>query len=194
MNKTSQTPEADALEAKDYRIVGGKATKDFSNSPKSLHELPQIGQNPTKAAKGEKIRVDKTTRENALKTILQEVAFVVPGEPIPKGRGRTFTHNKTRKSCTLTPKRTVAYERKVKVAALAAMVNKERFEFGVKMTAHFYRNTKQRCDWDNLAKAICDACNGIVFDDDSQIVDAHITKAFGDRPRAEIIFEGKVLK
>jgi Holliday junction resolvase RusA-like endonuclease len=33
-------------------------------------------------------------------------------------------------------------------------------------------------DWDNVAKSICDAINGIVYIDDTQIVDAHVTKVY----------------
>jgi len=33
-------------------------------------------------------------------------------------------------------------------------------------------------DWDNVAKAVADAINGIVYVDDCQIVDAHITKVY----------------
>ena len=37
-------------------------------------------------------------------------------------------------------------------------------------------------DWENIAKSVCDAFNGIVWDDDCQIVDAHVTKRFGEEP------------
>ena len=33
-------------------------------------------------------------------------------------------------------------------------------------------------DWDNVAKSVADAMNGIVYVDDCQIVDAHITKVY----------------
>jgi Holliday junction resolvase RusA-like endonuclease len=33
-------------------------------------------------------------------------------------------------------------------------------------------------DWDNVAKSVADAINGIVYVDDCQIVDAHITKVY----------------
>lgn len=37
-------------------------------------------------------------------------------------------------------------------------------------------------DWDNCAKAVCDAFNGIVWEDDKQVVDAHVTKRYADAP------------
>lgn len=149
----------------------------------------EIAPDAPKAAKGEKIRVDKTTRENALKTILQEVTFVVPGEPIPKGRPRVMG------KVTFTPKRTVAYERKVKVAAIGAMVDRERFEFSVTVEIIFYRKNRYRSDLDNLYKAVSDAMNGIVYDDDRQIDVMRAEMHFDyNNPRAEVTVSGKVLK
>lgn len=37
-------------------------------------------------------------------------------------------------------------------------------------------------DYDNIAKAITDACNKIVFKDDSQIVDCRVRKLYGKTP------------
>jgi Holliday junction resolvase RusA-like endonuclease len=39
-------------------------------------------------------------------------------------------------------------------------------------------------DVDNVFKAVTDACTGIVWHDDNQIVEAHIVKQYSDRPRA----------
>lgn len=39
-------------------------------------------------------------------------------------------------------------------------------------------------DLDNVFKAVTDACTGIVWHDDNQIVEAHIVKQYSDRPRA----------
>ena len=41
-------------------------------------------------------------------------------------------------------------------------------------------------DYDNVAKAACDGLNGIVFGDDSQIVEARITKRYGEEPMLRI--------
>jgi len=37
-------------------------------------------------------------------------------------------------------------------------------------------------DLDNLAKAILDGCNGVVFEDDKQVVRLDLTKRYADRP------------
>ena len=41
-------------------------------------------------------------------------------------------------------------------------------------------------DVTNIAKGIEDALNGIIYKDDSQIVDLHISKYYSDRPRVEV--------
>ena len=41
-------------------------------------------------------------------------------------------------------------------------------------------------DIDNLSKSILDACNGIIYKDDSQIVGLNATKYYSDSPGAEI--------
>lgn len=47
-------------------------------------------------------------------------------------------------------------------------------------------------DYDNLAKTIGDALNGIVWKDDAQIVDAHIRKLYSSRPGLALrVFELK---
>lgn len=37
-------------------------------------------------------------------------------------------------------------------------------------------------DIDNVCKSVLDAMNGVVFEDDSQVVDAHLTKRYADEP------------
>lgn len=42
-------------------------------------------------------------------------------------------------------------------------------------------------DIDNVAKAILDACNGVVFRDDAQVVMLAATKAFSDEPGVRVV-------
>ena len=44
----------------------------------------------------------------------------------------------------------------------------------------------KRPDFDNLAKGITDALNGLAFKDDNQIVEAHIYKRYGDPQKVEV--------
>lgn len=41
-------------------------------------------------------------------------------------------------------------------------------------------------DLDNIVKGICDALNGVVYVDDSQIVELQIAKLYSERPRVTI--------
>ena len=116
------------------------------------------------------------------------VTFTIPGQPIPKGRPRVMSAGHA-----FTPKRTVEYENKVRTFASLAMKGRQPLEFGVKVCIEFRLKGKRRMDWDNLAKAITDALNGLVYDDDSQIVEAHIFKAIGcDAPCAIVTVTGGV--
>lgn len=40
-----------------------------------------------------------------------------------------------------------------------------------------------RPDWDNIAKLICDALNGVVYDDDRKICEARVQKFYGETPK-----------
>ena len=42
-------------------------------------------------------------------------------------------------------------------------------------------------DADNVAKAVLDACNGVVFRDDSQVVILIATKAFSEEPGVRVV-------
>jgi Holliday junction resolvase RusA-like endonuclease len=51
------------------------------------------------------------------------------------------------------------------------------------------RRPNKRPDWDNYAKLVCDALNGLAFADDSEIVEAHVFlyyAAYPDPPRTEV--------
>ena len=66
----------------------------------------------------------------------------------------------------------------------------EPLEGAIKLTLNYYRKNKVRADVDNLAKTTMDAMTGLVYVDDVQIVDLHITKAVdASNPRVEITLE-----
>jgi Holliday junction resolvase RusA-like endonuclease len=57
----------------------------------------------------------------------------------------------------------------------------------IKLSITLYFGTKRKADWDNFHKLSCDALSGIVYADDSQIVEATVVKAYDKaRPRIEI--------
>lgn len=93
------------------------------------------------------------------------IDFFVPGEPVPKARARTG------KGFAFTPVRTKAWEAQVKMAAAAARLKAgaPMMEGSVRMEMYFNMPTKRRSDIDNLAKSVLDACNGVLYVDDSQV-------------------------
>lgn len=58
------------------------------------------------------------------------------------------------------------------------------------VTVRLFYGTKRKADWDNAHKLWQDALTGIVWLDDSQIVEAHVFKRYDkERPRIEIELE-----
>ena len=113
------------------------------------------------------------------------ISIIVPVDPIPQPRPR-FGSGKGWQ-----PKRILDYKDKIRMMAMDAMNGRKPFEKPVDVTLHLYRRfvptSRSYGDFDNLAKAICDALNGILYRDDSQIikcvVEKHRDKNF---PRVEI--------
>lgn len=122
-------------------------------------------------------------------------AFTVWGEPKGKARPRV-----TRSGHAYTPKDTVAYEKQVQAAFLQQTDRQKRsgalsitifacFE-PPKSDSKIKRADKlngkikptKKPDWDNIGKIICDALNGLAYDDDAQITDATVIKRYADRP------------
>lgn len=135
--------------------------------------------------------------------------FVVPGEPTGKARPRVV--NNGRFTQAYTPKGTVVYENMVRMefqhAANAAgflpilsgpvrvridayysvpkSTSRKRWR---EMLAGWIFPTKKP-DWDNIGKIVCDACNGLAWKDDSQVVDGRVLKHFAELPRVEVQIE-----
>lgn len=124
--------------------------------------------------------------------------FTVPGIPVAKGRPRVT------KYVTYTPQKTKDYENLVRWSCKSKYKDKP-LNGPIRVDIIFYmlipkgtskKRTKakikgdilptKRPDWDNMAKAITDALNGIAYNDDNQIVETHIYKYFSDNPRAEV--------
>lgn len=133
-----------------------------------------------------------------------QVSFSVPGEPVAKGRARaTSIGGRAR---MYTPAKTERYESRVALFAREAMKGAEPMSapLSVRITAvlpipaswskrrqaqaeaHRIKPAK-RPDADNLAKAVTDGCNGILWRDDSLIVDLHVSKRYGSVPRVDVL-------
>lgn len=96
------------------------------------------------------------------------VTVTVPGQPVSKQRPRFNTTT----GRAATPQVTKAAEARVGWALREAFptVNR-RSEF--KVSLWFYSKDRRRRDIDNLTKLCLDAANGIVWQDDSQVVELH---------------------
>lgn len=133
------------------------------------------------------------------------VNFEVPGDPIPKGRPR-FARRGTFVQ-TYTDSKTIEYETRVATLARIAMGSSEPLKSHLTVflylrytvPASYTKKRKEAClngfeypkriDLDNCYKSITDAMNGIVYVDDSQIVEAHILKCYAEEPGVNIMIQ-----
>lgn len=128
--------------------------------------------------------------------MLPRVAFVVPGHPVSKQRARKGANGRF-----YTPSKTSAYERTVAQICLAAMAEAgyRRYSgtwprdatYGIDIL--IVPGSLRRFDWDNVAKAVQDALNGILWDDDSQVWSASVVKTEVDRSRPRVEVKVEVL-
>lgn len=132
---------------------------------------------------------------------MKEIKFIVPDIPVAKGRPRVTRNG------TYTPRKTKDYEKLVQYS-FRSQYKGQALQGALKIRIDFYmyipkntskkrrklKNDKQilptkRPDFDNLTKSITDALNGLAFEDDNQIVEAHIYKYYSDVPRAVVKIE-----
>lgn len=128
------------------------------------------------------------------------VAFVVPYEPMGKERPRAYScHGHTQ---VYTPYKTREYEEMIK-NIYSLQVGHKRFPddaeilleviacFAVPKSASKTKRElmlnggilpRKKPDYDNIAKIITDALNGVAYKDDSQIVWADIRKKYAKNP------------
>jgi Holliday junction resolvase RusA-like endonuclease len=130
-----------------------------------------------------------------------EIAFSIPGQPVAKGRpkfARRGAH-----MVAYTPEKTASYENLVRLAAVAVMAGRApsaapialSVELNMQIPASWSAKRKalaaagaicatKKPDADNILKGIKDGCNGIVWQDDAQVVRIHVSKRYSDRPQA----------
>ena len=138
------------------------------------------------------------------------VEFTVPGEPVAKGRARAFI--RCGKIGHYTPDKTANYESLVKLFASRAMGNEPLMTKAVVLTVHAFFSIpgswsmkKQedaevlkirkisRPDLSNVVKGVEDALNGVVWVDDSQIIELHSFKHYSYTPYIRIRVAQEVL-
>jgi len=138
-------------------------------------------------------------RRLEINPISSPVIIELPGPPVGKGRPRFSRHG-----FAYTPSKTRAYEARLAGAAQRAMRGREPLYGPLKAVVWAFMpvaaswSAKRRDaalagvvrptgrpDWDNLAK-ITDALNGIVWIDDSQVVEGSVVKRYSESPRFRI--------
>lgn len=132
------------------------------------------------------------------------IRITVAGPPVAKGRPKMAV-TKAGHAMAYTPAKTRKYEAHARLAAQAAMNGRAPLDGPVcvhveawlpipsswsrrrrdKAVRGEVRATK-RPDADNYLKAALDACSGIVFADDSQVVGIHVEKQYGESPLLRI--------
>ena len=95
---------------------------------------------------------------------MSKLSFFVAGKPVPKARPRVMPNGHT-----YTPARTVAWEQTVGWTAKAAMYGRKPFQGPLSVSLGF-NGARANADSDNLAKAVLDGMNRVVYDDDSQVM------------------------
>ncbi len=107
---------------------------------------------------------------------MKSIVFIVDGEPVPKQSFRAV------KGGGYTSPRVKAWQETVSYRAREAMQGNDPLTGPVSMQVVFTLGNRRWVDLDNLNKAICDACNGIIFEDDHQVVNLHLAKRWGGDP------------
>lgn len=130
-----------------------------------------------------------------------EIRIIVPGDPQPQGRPRFTTKPFVR---AYDPPKSAAYK---KLVARYAMQQKPLtlLEGELSIEIHIYKQTLKsfskkkaelaeakllrpitKPDADNYAKGPLDACKGIIWKDDGQVVDLVARKYYSSNPRIEM--------
>lgn len=131
------------------------------------------------------------------------ISFDLPGKPHGKGRPRI-----TRTGRAYTPKATREAEGYIRHQAAQAMTGQEVLRGAVQAWVEVEIEPPQKTskklrksmmdgevfptkkpDADNVLKAILDACNGVVYLDDKQVVKLSMMKRYGERDITTVSFQ-----
>lgn len=132
------------------------------------------------------------------------IKFEVPGDPVGKQRPRTVRNKFTRGVHTYTPQRTKKYEALIQMQAQRAY-DKEPTSNNISVSLEVYfkvpksysKSRTERCllqierpnkkpDVDNIAKAVLDAMNNIIYQDDKQVVKLYVEKYYAKEPKVVV--------
>jgi len=135
---------------------------------------------------------------------MMQIMFTVYGEPVAKGRPRFAKRGNYVQ--TYTPVKTKSYEDEVRLLATKAKGSGSTLEGSLSVFIYisfsvpqsYSKRKREAClsgetkhtkkpDLDNVAKAIIDGMNGIIFKDDSQIINLHVTKVYAEVGKVEVL-------
>ncbi|MDQ0158997.1 RusA family crossover junction endodeoxyribonuclease [Alkalibacillus salilacus] len=130
------------------------------------------------------------------------IAFTIHGQPVAQGRARATTFKGQARMYD--PAKSKHYKHYVQLSA-AQHKPSNLLKGPIDLTVRVYRPIPKsmpkykrkliddgqlrpttKPDVDNYLKAIKDALNGIIWHDDSQVVNVHIEKYYDDQPRVEV--------
>jgi len=123
------------------------------------------------------------------------IKFTVYGLPKPKARARTVKL-RNGKTVSYTPKKTEDWEDSIRLQALEhrqeplwdeALIFEATFILPKPKSVpkkRIFPETKP--DLDNLCKSVTDALEGLIYTNDSRIVDKVLRKRYGDAPGVEV--------
>ena len=133
-----------------------------------------------------------------------QIHFQVEGDPKGKGRPRFTRAGKFTR--VYTDKQTLDYEALIKFFAAEAMGSTDPLEtpvsvflyirhavpqsYSKKRTEACLSGLEQPCkkpDIDNIAKTFLDAMNGVIFKDDTQVIDLHVKKVYSAVPGCDVM-------
>ena len=136
--------------------------------------------------------------------MVMHITFKVEATPVGKGRPK-FARRGNFVS-TYTPTKTREYEDLIRDAAKQAMGSNEPLKtpvaayiyITVPIPQSYSKSRSKAClegwerpckkpDIDNIIKAYLDSMNGIVYDDDTQVVSLHSTKVYGTIGMVEVL-------
>jgi len=135
--------------------------------------------------------------------------FKVPGDPFGKQRprhtksGHTYTPEETRRhelavgwayrqqcgAMRFAPEDQI----EISVVAFYAIPKRATKAQREKMLCGEVRPTVKP-DWDNIGKLICDALNGVAYDDDKCVVQATVSKWYSDDPSVVVTLKRTVVR
>lgn len=167
-------------------------------------EIDADGQNAAVAAsKQGRIGEGCAEGEKSLKRPIFSVSFFVPGQPVGKGRPRAARRGSHIQ--VYTPEKTSSYESLVATAAHGAMRGAEpirgacHVDMDIRLMVPMSWSAKRRNqaleglvfptkkpDLDNILKAVFDAINGIVWEDDVQAVYVQAVKRYSAVPGVHV--------